>query len=151
MLQRIQSLFILLVIIISILMYFFPVAGFQADSCQLFITGLQKNLTVSKDISSDAGWIMYFVPVIIILSGFAIFKYKNRLLQIKICRLNILLNIVLIVSIFYYTDLLEKAIAVKAQYKLGAVLPLFSVAFLYFAIFSIRKDEKLVKSADRLR
>jgi len=39
----------------------------------------------------------------------------------------------------------------NGSYWIGAVLPVIALVFLILAIIGIRRDEKLVKSADRLR
>jgi hypothetical protein len=65
--------------------------------------------------------------------------------------LNILMNFVFIVVLFYYADKFEKLSGTNAQYTIGAFLPLASVILLFLSNRSIKKDEELVKSADRLR
>jgi len=151
MIQRIQSLFLLLVLIISTCMFFLPIAGFISDTYILKATGLVKTIITAKDIPFDGRLLMIFIPGLALMSLFIIFRYKNRVLQIKLCRIGILINVVIIVLIFYFADMLEKELSSQAQYKVGAVLPLLSVIFLYLAVSAIRKDEKLVKSTDRLR
>ena len=131
-------------------MFFLPIAGF--NSTETYVIGLTKIIPfATKDILLYTRLLIIFIPVLAIMSLFIIFKYKNRLLQIKLCRISILINTVIIVLIFFYTDSFEKELATKADYKIGAVLPLLSVIFLYLAASAIRKDEKLVKSSDRLR
>ena len=39
----------------------------------------------------------------------------------------------------------------EGSYWVGAVLPVLSIVFLVLAISGIRRDEKLVRSTDRLR
>ena len=151
MIQRIQSLFLALVFIICVFMFFLPLAGFVSDAYILNTFGLVKTISTAQDIPFDTNLLLIFIPVLALLSLFIISRFKNRLLQIKLCRIAIIFNVAIIVIIFYYADILEKELASKAQYKIGAVLPLLSVFFLYLAINFIRKDERLVKSANRLR
>ncbi len=156
MLQRIQTLFLLIVFIISITSIFLPFAGFKTDDLVLYAYGVKLNSNASGLVITDMTkmsvlLIMILFILVSIFTLFIIFKYNNRLLQIKSCRLSILIHIIIVVLIFYTTDLFEKELALKAQYKLGAVLPLISLILLYLSISAIRKDENLVKSANRLR
>ena len=78
-------------------------------------------------------------------------KYRNRNLQIRLNYLNIFLNVLLVGGIFYYSTLLEGMIHVVPQYNAGGLFPLISIVLLFLANNFIQKDEKLVRSADRLR
>lgn len=156
MIQRIQSLFLLFAVIASILTFFFPLASFWAEegSYRFFITGLQPLFTDLSPFRINA------IPLIIItvLTGLTalivIFLYKKRTMQLRILRFGIMFNIVLILLIlFFYTPAIEKLTSVDADYTsgIGIYFPLICLAFLFLANRSINKDEKLIRSADRLR
>jgi hypothetical protein len=88
------------------------------------------------------------------LSIFCIFQYKNRVRQAKLVRLSILLEIVLIAMVFFvYAGIIEKNLHTTPEYmeEAGIYFPLISLIFLILAYRFIIKDEKLVRSADRLR
>jgi hypothetical protein len=88
-----------------------------------------------------------------IFSVSTIFLYKRRLLQIRICAFNVLTNIVLIMVVFFfYATRIKTMTLIEPEYNYaGMVLPLVSLVFLVLANRAIRKDEALIKSADRLR
>jgi hypothetical protein len=82
-----------------------------------------------------------------------IFMFSNRKRQIS-------LSFFGIVAIVSFMALTLKRVSdlgaltpqpVNASYGAGAVLPVVALVFLFFAILGIRKDNKLVKSMDRLR
>jgi hypothetical protein len=75
-----------------------------------------------------------------------IFLYKNRKLQ---QRITILAIIVSLLNIFLYYEQTQKF--VEGNYDLTAVLSLAIPVFLILAARGIYKDQKLVKSLDRLR
>jgi hypothetical protein len=75
-----------------------------------------------------------------------IFLYKNRKLQ---QRITIVAIIVSLLNIFLYYEQTQKF--VEGNYDLTAVLSLAIPVFLIFAARGIYKDQKLVKSLDRLR
>jgi hypothetical protein len=92
---------------------------------------------------------LQFIIVAITLT--TIFKFKNRALQIRLNYLNVFLNVLLIGGIFYLSSLLEQQLNTVASYCLGGVFPLITVIMLFLSNIYIRKDERLVRSADRLR
>ncbi len=98
------------------------------------------------------------LPVVLGLISFlafvTIFLYKRRMVQVRLIRFNLLLNIVYLGLIFfYYVPELEAITQTNADYisEPGIYLPIASVIFLILANRFIMKDEKLIRSADRLR
>lgn len=149
MIQRIQSLFLLGVIILSVLLYFLPVYGFSASAQPITdstVAGPVKDLTISNNTL-----LMILNGAIAAFSLLAIFLYKNRSLQMRICRLNILLTCVLMVLLYFAADTLSSGMNQQIHFRYGAYLPFFDILFLFLANFYIRKDDELVRSADRLR
>ncbi|MBT8195613.1 MAG: DUF4293 domain-containing protein, partial [Bacteroidia bacterium] len=83
----------------------------------------------------------------------AIFMFKNRPLQVKLSRLSTVLLLVFVVLIFYYTDYMIglNEVETKSIYVTGTYLPFVAIILLLLAVRAIKKDEALVRSADRLR
>lgn len=80
-----------------------------------------------------------------------IFLYKNRKLQMKVCRIAIFLLVVwcaLYAWIIFSADSWE---AGNMTFRIGGVLVSFSVLMLNLAYKGIKHDDDLVRSADRLR
>jgi len=87
------------------------------------------------------------------LCVFAILNYKkkdSRLFQIKMNRVNIILNFILL-GLFVYQSLSLSGETQVSEKGIGMFLPLASIFLLVFANKAIKKDEDLVKSADRIR
>ncbi len=95
--------------------------------------------------------------VSILLSIYTIFMFKKRSLQLSLIWLNLLANIALLVTLFLKmnnTDTMGvggTASASSGTFMLGAFVPVLTIIFLFAARTGIRKDEKLIKSLDRLR
>ncbi len=156
MIQRIQTVFLLFVIVVQIVLFFTPLAIFISDLSyyKLYLTEM-KNMTPdsSMDMSRMIAMPLAIMnSVIIVLIGITIFKFKNRVLQMRLNRFNILLIIILVVGILfgYPQWMLDQAGSV-VTYDFGAYLPLVSIVSLFLANIFIQKDEKLIRSADRLR
>lgn len=158
MLQRIQTVYLAFVAIACILLFFFPLAYFYNEmegNYRFFIYGVQC-MDPNPKVSFGPYFtipLVFFVVTSFIFAVSAIFLFKNRPLQNRLCTFNILANIVLIMVIFFFYITRIKAMTqTEPEYNfLGMMLPLISLALLVLATRSIRKDEALVKSADRLR
>lgn len=93
--------------------------------------------------------------VLIALPLVAIFMFKNRKRQVNMALLAIVLNIGFVAfHITFIKDNYLNTLKIPAQstsYGIASFIPVAVIVFLAMAISNIRKDEKLVRSADRLR
>ena len=157
MLQRIQTVFLAIVVILGVLFSFFPVLGFTGFESDFIMNAYKTVLTedTTNVIAKNMGVGVLQGLVLIIALG-AIFLYKNRSLQMKLCKLNILLIAFQIAAIVMYNDVAKEAIGkptedIIVSLKFGAIIPVISLILTYLAIRFIKKDDNLVRSADRLR
>ena len=129
MLQRIQSVFLFSSSIITLIMIFF-VPIFEIGSKEMF--------------ASDFLWAKVFLFISTLLSLISITLYKNRKKQILLCSFSrTQITIALILLLFMY----KKQMNVKIELLLFAIPYLLLILSSYF----IKKDDKLVKSSDRIR
>lgn len=158
MIQRIQSVYLAIAGIALIVLYFLPVASFLSELSYLefYITHLDS-LTpgvvplIKNTLILPLG---VFNGFIILATFMSIFFYQKRTMQLKIVRLSILMNLILISLIFFvYSPLIGRSIGTEADYSngYGMYMTLISLIMLVLANRGIIKDEKLVRSADRLR
>ena len=136
MIQRIQTLYLLVVIAIS--------AGL------IFVFDLYTNESQSLVYAKDNYLYLGLFLSSALLSLISIFSYKNRKSQFVLGRLNIILNFILL-GVFVYQSLNLSGETQVSEKGIGLILPIFSIVFLALANKAIKKDEDLVKSADRLR
>lgn len=158
MIQRIQSVYLALAAIALIVLFFLPVSSFLSEISydKLYITHL-KSLTPGAEVLVPATKILPLavlnvINIIVII--ISIFMYKKRLFQSRMVKLSILLNIILLGLIFFiYSDLVGLTVGSDAEYSdsMGLYAILFSILMLVMANRGILRDEKLVRSADRLR
>lgn len=136
MIQRIQTLYLLISIVISAGLIF------------------AFHLWIGKDgVVVSAKDNMLFLGLFLgsaLLSLITIFKYKNRMTQFVLGRLNIILNFILLVVLVYHSSMLPGEINFSEK-GIGMLLPVVSIVLLALANKAIKKDEDLVKSVDRLR
>jgi hypothetical protein len=156
MLQRIQSLYMVIAVVASAMLFFFPVAKYNHDvqgTYVLFVSGLKYMIEPPIIVNF---WLTFpmllFTVLSILLTIVAIFIFKKRMIQLWMVNISFLLNITLIILVFlYYTSHFEKQLNTLASYQFGIFLPIVSLICLVMASRAIRKDEALVRSSDRLR
>jgi len=136
MIQRVQSLFLLMVIIFNgILSFYLP----------LWITSKNQEIyALSQPVSISLFLLSVLITII------TIFLFKKRKFQFVIGRINIILNFVLVGVFAYWTLSLPGEMDISKK-GIGMLLPIISIVFIALANKAIKKDEDLVKSVDRLR
>lgn len=129
MLQRIQTIWTLLAVLAAVF---------------LFITG--QDVVISDSIPLlNIGSI-----VLVIIGALSIFSFKNRKRQILLNTISIIINVLLIGVLAYWLLNLSGGIHFPEK-GIESIFPLIAVICLLIANIYIRKDERLVKSVDRLR
>ncbi|AIY11786.1 MULTISPECIES: DUF4293 domain-containing protein [Cellulophaga] len=136
MIQRIQTLYLLIVILLTAALPFWVNLWSDVKGKEIF----------AKDDILISG--AFFVSAILAL--IAIVLYKKRQNQFVVNRLNMILNLFLLGFFVYRSLNLSGEISVSEK-GIGMLIPIFSIVFLVLANKAIRKDEDLVKSVDRLR
>ncbi len=138
MIQRIQTIYLILTFLVTgVLLFFIPLWTlnngkafyFMQDQVYTILLGLSTMLTIISIIS-----------------------YKKRQNQFVMGRLNIILNLILL-GLFVYRSLNLSGETVNAvsEKGIGMFLPIVAIVLLVLANKAIKKDEDLVKSVDRLR
>ena len=166
MIQRIQTIFLLLVALCMGLMFGFPVwekislaqnQAVQVDAYQLThytFTGTNNDVVAEVLHKNSLWYIALLAGLSVIVALFAIFQYRNRTLQIKLGALNALLIGGTLIACTLATFQGDKLIANaegEGHYMTGFWLPAAALFFNLLANRFIRRDELLVRSADRFR
>jgi formate hydrogenlyase subunit 3/multisubunit Na+/H+ antiporter MnhD subunit len=153
MIQRVQSIYLVLASLALFALFLFPVANvFDTDGAKkITITGVHQNIE-GQMVQTDNFILLTVATVILaVLPLVLIFLYKNRKKQMLY---TYLLIVVVIAYSFWLSKVLVGATSNALQlsdYSIGAGLSSICVLFLVLAAKAINRDEKLVKSADRLR
>ncbi len=154
MIQRIQSVYLLLVIILSAIFMTGPVLTTNNSQGQTLQVTFMKVTPQSGTDATDGGNKILAVTVLSVLipsvALIAIFLYRNRRIQLKAVIITLCSEIILIGYTAYYIIQL-KTITTEIVPGFRVILPLVYVILTLLAIRGIRKDENLVKSYDRLR
>lgn len=151
MIQRIQSVYLLLAGIALAISCCTPLVTFGQEGKSV-ATMFATTINGQDGAALSHPWgVITFGVVGILLALTAIFAYKNRLRQIKI------VNIFLLVVLLLYVTMMAYGYAFNASHNTtlggawGAVLPFVAYVFGWLARRAIRKDENLVRAAERFR
>jgi hypothetical protein len=153
MIQRIQSLFLMIAFDLQIAMLFFPLSNFQMNnntSAVLYAAGL-KSGNASLDSLYSSTFIFVIICITVLLPMITIFLYKRRSVQMRFCLINVLLLIGLQAFLFWYVWNTGRQLEVVTHYKITLAIPVISAILSYLAYRFIRRDERLIRSIDRIR
>jgi hypothetical protein len=144
MIQRIQSIYLLLAALISGGLVFLV----------SFLTLENQNGVKVLELIANQRFLIQSIGIGFLISSalsiISIFSYKNRKNQFVLGRLNILINFYLLGVLIVESLNLPGETSVSEK-GIGIFLPIIVVVFLAMANKAIKKDEDLVKSVDRLR
>ena len=137
MIQRIQTLYLALVVFIS------------AYICFSFIYLFSNYNASPVYLPNEPIHILLFI-ISGTLAFFSIFLFRKRDIQIVLGRLNIISNLILLGLFLYKLPKLSGKYE-NFEYSIVLFLPFISIVLLLLANKAIKKDEAIVKSVDRLR
>jgi len=154
MLQRIQSVYLLFASLVIFALFLFPILH------NVYLDGVMNTIKITG-ITDTTGrqhqpGTFTFLTIGTVIAGFIplilIFLYRNRKQQVMFCYVAILL----IIGYSFWMSQTVKAAVGDFQMRtdnvgVGMILSSLSIVLLILAAKAIGRDEKLVKSADRLR
>tara|TARA_B110000003_G_scaffold276446_1_gene322960 strand:+ start:12073 stop:12501 length:429 start_codon:yes stop_codon:yes gene_type:complete len=142
MIQRIQTIYLLLVVISSIgLTFVFKL--WRVANTNIFAFDLMKNDMIL------ANFVPLFFSISALIALISIFQFKKRELQFVLGRIIILINLFLLGILIYLS--LNIPGEVSSEKGIGMFIPSVVILLSVIANKAIKKDEDLVKSVDRLR
>lgn len=166
MLQRVQTIFMTIAAIAMVLMLFFPIweksdQQFEAEKREYAI--MDAFYLKYKQIDSDANEVMLGTQITFPIAGgailaalvmlFSVTRYKNRMTQVKLNALFSLITAGVLVGTYVYISKANQLFdpQVQGTFLIGFYLPIVAMLNNFLANRFIRKDEQLVRSADRIR
>ena len=178
MIQRIQSVYLFVAAVLAVCLFCFPYAEVTVNGTLFTITACHLSPAVEmlpasytlpfalsfriNDCSLPPLSVAAMLPLAsvtllaAVLCLIALFKYSNRTVQMKISKVAIYLQIVILVTMIAYFWGLSRTpnggeMTFNVNFRLPMVFPVINIILLVLAYRGIKKDDDLVKSADRLR
>ena len=157
MIQRIQSAYLLVSIILTILFAFLSFANFQVNDSIYFMKVMGLYYQDTNEVLFEAPNMSLSAVVFfsILLSISALFNFKKRSVQIRLVTLAVVGQLASVGLVFFAISTLPEGLLEgtlpQVNYTFSSFLPIAAVVFLVLALRGIKKDEKLIKSMDRIR
>lgn len=151
MIQRIQTVYLALAVILLVLCCCMPLADFEPVGMGLSAT-MYSLVTLNAD-----GSIQNYIPSVLfgivvlteLVSILAIMGYHNRRSQMKMCSMAMILNLFWLIGYGVIVFTLKGEETFHPRF--AACLPLVALILTWLARKAIKKDDDLVRSADRIR
>jgi len=161
MIQRVQSIFLLIAIIIPIVLIFLPLGYLTTDGAQY----VYNSISLKENIPDGTSVIrLYYLAFCLFLtsclSGLALFMFKNRVKQMQVVSLTMIVFLITLMLILWVCPdiVFKKFFGARMEdfvFTFNTVpliiLIVIEAVCLFLANRFIKKDEELVRSADRLR
>ena len=158
MIQRIQTLYLLLASVFYFCYWFFGLNWYKSGF-KILQDSFSNNFIINSPILELILITTSYIPlVILIICVISIFSYKSRSKQILICKISLYLSLFMsFYTLFYFYFTLEGLVAIMPSKTLeilmyAAILNPFVCSYLiYLALKSIRNDNELIESLNRIR
>lgn len=151
MIQRIQTLFLLALVILSGLMMTGDLIIMDSGTGTLFSISFAGLGEIGGKLLQRLWPLSFIIALVPVLALTAIFLFKKRPLQMRITMFILLLSLGTIILGAFYVIMFDRKIEVTMIWKLKAIFPLVSAILAWLAYRAIMKDDLRVKSYDRLR
>lgn len=157
MIQRVQTLYLVVVTLLMVVTLLCPLVYIGVDGHQITLSAF--SISDAEGVLSHASaWLGAMLVVTTLLPFVTIFLYKNRPLQIRLCGVEcvLLIGVLVVMGAFTYAicnnifadfDITWSNIV----FRFPILMPIVSVILTPLAMRAILRDELLVRSLDRIR
>lgn len=151
MIQRIQTVYLLIALLAQTAQLFLPWATYFHEEGAFFVNGLNTTVDGVSAIPLTVTIALSIAAVLI-----TIMRYKDRSYQQKLAGVSMIMALLTIGGFAWVhwnniQALKDQFGEVDMGYGFAFALPLISIILIWMARRAIKKDEDLVKSVDRLR
>jgi hypothetical protein len=152
MIQRIQTFFLALALLLMGLIIWLPLGEIAANG-KIFSFTLMGIIDSQTGQSVSSAWyLMVLTGIVLFLQFVVIFSYKKRVRQARMAIINILLMLGILIGYWLFIMFAAKSMSDGIYtLKIPLIFPLIGIFLNYLAIRAIKRDEALVKSIERIR
>ncbi|GDX50033.1 hypothetical protein LBMAG26_08920 [Bacteroidota bacterium] len=159
MIQRIQTIFLILVIVIGYVnlwqdpVYAWFTANDHSNSNVLMFWHSYSGVVTDANTMYTPDLLTAFFTIVMVLSGLVtLFLFNNRKLQLKAAWLTLGFSILLVGVLYLRYFLLSMAHEnYTGQFGIQLIWPHFLILSAALSVYNIRRDERLVRSMNRIR
>ena len=155
MIQRIQTLYLLGIVALMVAALFTPLAYFVAGTEVYELFAFSLKAEGATEVGQSTMYMGVIVALATLLPLVTIFCFKNRMLQIRLCAVELVLlaGAEIFMAIYYYlSNRMFSMMEFHTQgFRIAIIFPIIALILDYLALRAIFKDEMLVRSLDRIR
>jgi uncharacterized membrane protein YidH (DUF202 family) len=153
MIQRIQSLYLLLVAAIYSTLFFVPINEMICTNhiLKLSIWGLFEITGNQQELIIEVFPLLIITIISILIALVTLFLYKNRKLQMRLSLYNSILSLGMAFLMLFYVYQISENNHTQIGFSMGLLVPFITFVISILAFRAIRKDELLIRSIDRIR
>ena len=146
--QRIQSVYLLIAIILMAVFAFFPALSFQLGGRDFVYGALEAG---KVGVTHVDPLMLMLIILIVFLAIVDIFLFKNLQRQMTVCFVDIIIGLAMLVAIGVQACVIGSRDGVSMIWQWYLILPVLSIIFLMLAHKAMSNDKKKLRDADRLR
>lgn len=151
MIQRIQSVYLLVVTVLLIIAACSPVGQFVAADDVTTHVFKPLGVTMADGIFQSTWGLFGILLLSAIIDFCTIFLFKNRMLQVRMTVFSTILLVGYYIAFLVFVYILKDDLVASFRIGWTLCLPLISIILNYLAFRAILRDEVMVRAADRLR
>lgn len=150
MIQRIQTLYLLVALVLVVVVNFFPLVTISGSGVSCVVSSMG---VTGFDGTTFWTWgLVVISSLIALMTAFAIISFSNRRRQMSLCVYSILAVLAFYVCLGAQVWTIHSAHpSAELLPDFAGQLPLVSIIFFILAGRAIKRDEALVRSMDRIR
>ena len=146
--QRIQSVYLLIAVILMAVFAFFPALTFELGGREFVYGALEAGKVGVTHIDP---LMLTLVILIALLAFIDIFLYKNLQRQMTVCFVDIIIGLAMLVAIGIEAYVVSGKEGLTLTWQWTILLPVLSIVFLMMAHRAMSRDKKKLRDSDRLR
>ena len=146
--QRIQSVYLLIAVILMVVFAFFPALTFELGGRQFVYGALEAGKVGVTHIDP---LMLMLVVLISLLALIDIFLFKNLQRQMTVCFVDIIIGLAMLVAIGIQAFYVNGKDGGTLTWQWYLLLPILSIVFLMLAHKAMSRDKKMLRDSDRLR
>ena len=152
MIQRRQSVYLLLVFVLAVLLFTGPLAFITLEEGGIYFKHSGAFDMQGEKLNVSSWPVTIMLTLSTGLSFFTIFSYMNRPRQMRLTIFLMIFNLGLIgISYYYVSYIMHNFDGLQFMFQWRIVIPPIMLILLFLAFKGIQKDELMVKAADRIR
>lgn len=146
--QRIQSIYLLIAVILMVVFAFFPALSFELADKTVLYGALESGRAGSMHINP---LLITLIILISVLAFIDIFLFKNLQRQMTVCFVDIIIGLAMLIAICVQAFVVGNREGWTVTWQWYMLLPVLSIIFLMMAHKAMANDKKKLRDADRLR